>query len=151
MTSADEKLPQWFRLRTNDMDTPAGRYMLAGGSTSDWASYGRWFALRQILATTPGAYVDVSDQRQLRALARQLGFSGPKACRTWLDALAHCGAIAATDYETGEVTDPDVYNQQMQYVESVKRARRNGSKSGAARPPDDQGGKEADPGTDAGA
>ena len=126
MTSADDKLPQWIRLRTNDWDSPAGRYMLAGGRTSDWADYGRWFALRQLLATTPGAYIDASNARQLGALARQLGFSSPRACRAWLGALAECGAISPADWgERGWVVDVDVSNQQGSYQDRVRVNRSN--------------------------
>lgn len=126
MTSADDKLPQWIRLRTNDWDSPAGRYMLAGGRTSDWADYGRWFALRQLLATTPGAYIDASNARQLGALARQLGFSSPRACREWLGALAECGAISPDDWgERGWVVDVDVSNQQSSYQDRVRVNRSN--------------------------
>lgn len=132
MTSADDKLPQWIRLRTNDWDSPAGRYMLAGGRTADWADYGRWFALRQLLATTPGAYIDASNPRQLGALARQLGFSSPRACRAWLEALVECGAISPADWEeSGWVVDVDVANQQISYRERVRVNRSN--RSGAGR------------------
>lgn len=126
VTSADDKLPQWIRLRTNDWDSPAGRYMLAGGRTSDWADYGRWFALRQLLATTPGAYVDASNQRHLGALARQLGFASPRACRSWLEALVECGAVSRTDWEEdGWVVDVDVANQQASYQDRVRVNRSN--------------------------
>lgn len=122
----DEKYPQWIRMRTNDYDTPAGRYILAGGSTSDWANYGRWFALRQILATTPLALVDVSNPRQLGALSRQLGFSGPKACRSWLQALAECDAINRDLFERrGLVTDDDICGALDSYQAMCRTNRRN--------------------------
>lgn len=122
----DEKYPQWVRMRTNDYDTPAGRYILAGGSTSDWANYGRWFALRQILATTPLAVVDVSNQRQLGALARQLGFTGPKACRSWLQALAECDAIDREALEgRGLVLDGDIFEALQSYQAMCRTNRRN--------------------------
>ena len=138
MTSADEKLPQWIRLRTNDWDSPAGRYMLAGGRTSDWADYGRWFALRQLLATTPGAYIDASNPRQLGALARQLGFPSPRACLAWLEALVECGAVSRTDWEeNGWVVDVDVANQQDSYRDRVRVNRSN--RSGRSRRAADAG------------
>ena len=124
MSGADERMPGWLRFSTNDMGTPAGRYMLAGGTTADWAAYGRWFALRQLLATTPGAYVDVSDRRMLGSLARQLGL-GPKACRDWLAALARCGAISSEDWAAGIVADADVANQCEAYRARVATNRRN--------------------------
>lgn len=131
----DEKFPQWIRMRTNDMDTPAGRYILAGGSTSDWANYGRFFALRQVLATTPGAIVDVSNPRMLGSLARQLGFSGPKACRSWLAALAECDAIDREMLEErGQILVMDVYEAQQSYQSMCRTNRRN--KTGA--PPADE-------------
>lgn len=133
MPWADDKLPQWIRVRTNDWDSPAGRYMLAGGRTSDWADYGRWFALRQLLATTPDAYIDVSNARQLGALSRQLGFSGPRACEAWMGALAECGAISAGDYgERRWVVDPDVSNQQAAYRDRCRTNRANKSSAGRA-------------------
>ena len=141
MTSADDKLPQWIRVRTNDWDSPAGRYMLAGGRTSDWADYGRWFALRQLLATTPGAYIDASNPRQLGALARQLGFSSPRACRAWLEALVECGAIDSTDWEeSGWVVDVDVSNQQISYRDRVRVNRSNRSGAGGRRVEADESG-----------
>lgn len=141
MTSADEKLPQWIRVRTNDWDSPAGRYMLAGGRTSDWADYGRWFALRQILATTPGAYIDASNPRQLGSLARQLGFSSPARCRSWLEALAECEAIDRGDWEvSGWVVDIDVTNQQAAYRDRVRVNRSNRSGGGRARAEADETG-----------
>lgn len=139
MTSADEKLPQWIRLRTNDWDSPAGRYMLAGGRTSDWADYGRWFALRQLLATTPGAYIDASNPRQLASLARQLGFASARACRSWLEALVECGAISREDWEQeGWVVDVDVANQQVSYQARARVNRSNRSGSGKARDTSDE-------------
>lgn len=133
MTSADEKLPQWMRVRTNDWDTPAGRYLLAGGGTQNWADYGRWFALRQMLATTPDAYIDASDDRRMGALTRQLGFSSRAACRRWVESLAACDAISAADWEgRGWVTDPDVSEQQRAYAARVitNRANRRGGRKG---------------------
>lgn len=113
--SVSERFPQWIRLRTNDVDTPAGRYILAGGSTADWANYGRLLALRQFLATTPGAAIDVSDQRMLGSLARQLGMSA-RSCRSWLQALAECDAIDREMLEErGLVFDGDVYEAQLSY------------------------------------
>lgn len=119
---ADERFPPWLRFSTNDMGSAAGRYMLAAGTTANWADYGRWFALRQILATTPGAAVDASNARLLGSLGRQLGL-GIKACRSWLAALAECGAISAEDWADGIVCDPDVFNQQEAYQAKVRAGR----------------------------
>ena len=117
---ADERFPPWLRFSTNDMGSAAGRYMLAAGTTANWADY----ALRQILATTPGAAVDASNARLLGSLGRQLGL-GIKACRSWLAALAECGAINAEDWASGIVCDPDVFNQQEAYQNRVRVNRRN--------------------------
>lgn len=138
-SGVDEKFPQWIRMRTNDFDSPAGRYILAGGSTSDWANYGRYFALRQILATTPGAAVDVSNQRMLGSLARQLGFSGPKACRSWLEALAECDAIDREMLEgRGQVLVGDVWDAQQSYQSMCRTNRRNKMRAEATDGPRDE-------------
>lgn len=138
-SGVDEKFPQWIRMRTNDFDSPAGRYILAGGSTSDWANYGRYFALRQILATTPGAAVDVSNQRMLGSLARQLGFSGPKACRSWLEALAECDAIDREMLEgRGQVLVGDVWDAQQSYQSMCRTNRRNKMRAATADGPRDE-------------
>lgn len=138
-SGVDEKFPQWIRMRTNDFDSPAGRYILAGGSTSDWANYGRYFALRQILATTPGAAVDVSNQRMLGSLARQLGFSGPKACRSWLEALAECDAIDREMLEgRGQVLVGDVWDAQQSYQSMCRTNRRNKMRTATADGPRDE-------------
>lgn len=136
----DEKYPQWIRLRSNDYDTPAGRYILAGGSTTDWANYGRWCVLRQILATTPYALMDVSNPRQLGSLARQLGFSGPKACRSWLVALAECDAIDREALEErGWVLVGDISDALQAYQEMCRTNRRNkvGRSVGTSNEPTD--------------
>lgn len=132
--AVDDRFPQWVRFRTNDMDTPAGRYMLAGGSVSDWADYGRWFALRQVLATTPGAALDVSDARMLGALARQLSFASARRCREWLDALSACGAIDRECYEGRSVVlDADMFEAQQSYQSRVRSNREKGAKGGRPR------------------
>lgn len=138
-SGVDEKFPQWIRMRTNDFDSPAGRYILADGSTSDWANYGRYFALRQILATTPGAAVDVSNQRMLGSLARQLGFSGSKACRSWLEALAECDAIDREMLEgRGQVLVGDVWDAQQSYQSMCRTNRRNKMRAATADGPRDE-------------
>lgn len=125
-TGVDEKFPQWIRMRTNDMDSPAGRYILAGGSTTDWANYGRYFALRQILATTPAAVIDVSNPRMLGSLSRQLGFSGSKSCRSWLEALAECDGIDREMLEErGQILVEDVWVAQQSYQSMCRTNRRN--------------------------
>lgn len=133
--SISERFPQWIRLRSNDTDTPAGRYILAGGSTADWANYGRLQALRQFLATTPGASIDVSDQRMLGSLARQLGMSA-RSCRSWLQALAECDAIDREMLEErGLVFDCDIFEAQVAYQSRCSTNARNRAR--AARDADD--------------
>lgn len=133
-SAVDDKFPQWIRVRTDDMDTPAGRYMLASGTVSDWADYGRWFALRQVLATTPGALLDVSDARVLGAVSRQLSFPTARRCREWLDALAACDAIDRELYEARSVVfDSDVAEAQQSYQARVRMNRRKGAMGGRPR------------------
>lgn len=133
--AADERFPAWLRFSTNDMGSAAGRYMLASGTTANWADYGRWFALRQILATTPGGAIDASNARLLGSLGRQLDM-GIKACRAWLQSLADVGAISPADWERGVVCDPDVFDQQEAYQNRVRVNRRNreGSSNVATNP-----------------
>lgn len=136
--TSEDRFPQWIRVPTSDWDSAAGRYMLAGGSQSNWADYGRWCALRQILATTKGAFVDVTNDRQLGALSRQLGFASRRACRSWLDALAECEAISPPDYAEGLVVSLDVAAQQRNYVDRVETNRRNRSRARPSDPGGDQ-------------
>lgn len=96
-----EKFPQWVKFRTDDMGGPVGRYVIGPGDDAGWASYGRFFALRQMLATTPQAYIDVSDARSLGYLSRTLGFSRPARCREWLEMLVCCDAIDAEAWGRG--------------------------------------------------
>ncbi len=93
--SMDEKYRQWMRIRTNDFQTPQGRYVRSGGTAASWADYGRWMTRRQILAKSPCATLDVSDQHELCGMARELGFSTPRRCLDFLGVLASCDAIDA--------------------------------------------------------
>ena len=135
----EERFPPWMRVSTRDMDSTAGRYMLAGGSQSDWADYGRWFALRQILSTTPGACLDAGNPRILGSLARQLGFGGQRRCREWLQSLSECGAIDRGSWdECGEVVDAEIYNSLASYqsrcrTNALNKAGRKGNDSATSR------------------
>lgn len=130
--AADDKSPRWIRISTSDWDSPVGRYVLAGGSSSDWAAYGRWCALRQLLASSPMGYVDVSDPRCLGSLARQLGL-GQRACRTWLGVLADCGGIDREALEErGWVVDGDIYDQAQSYRSQCEQNRRNRARTRSA-------------------
>lgn len=131
--SVDEKYPQWMRIRTNDFQTPQGRYVLSGGTAASWADYGRWVALRQMLAQSPGATLDVSDQRELRGLARELGFSTPRRCMEFLEVLASCDAIDAELLARGTVADADVLAAQQSYQSRLRANRSNARRGGRPR------------------
>lgn len=140
MAEVTEKFPQWIRFRTNDMSGPEGRYIIGLGDEAGWASYGRYFALRQMLATSPEGYIDVSDARSLGYLTRTLGFSRTQRCREWLDALAVCGGIDMECWsERGWVLDGSMQEQLMSYQSRCRTLAKNGSKGG--RPPKDGGEK----------
>ena len=131
--SVDDKYPQWMRIRTNDFQTPQGRYVLSGGTAASWADYGRWVALRQMLAQSPGATLDVSDQRELRGLARELGFSTPRRCLEFLQVLASCDAIDAELLARGTVADADVLAAQQSYQARLRTNRSNARRGGRPR------------------
>lgn len=128
-----EKFPQWVKFRTDDMGGPVGRYVIGPGDDAGWASYGRFFALRQMLATTPQAYIDVSDARSLGYLSRTLGFSRPAKCREWLEMLVCCDAIDAEAWGRGWVLEGSMWDQQEQYKSRCRQLSKNGAKGG--RPP----------------
>lgn len=125
----EERFPRWVRLRTDEYHQPEGRYVIgAKTSTSGWADYGRWQALKQILATTPGAVVRVGDKRELAWLAAELGFaSGPKLM-AFLSVLADAGAIDRECLDRGEVFDVAVYEHQQAYQSRARVNRKNGAK-----------------------
>lgn len=131
--SVDDKYPQWVRIRTNDFQTPQGRYVLSGGTTASWADYGRWVALRQMLAQSPGATIDVSDQRELRGLSRELGFPTPRRCLDFLGVLATCDAIDPELLARGTVADADVLSAQQSYQARVMANRSNARRGGRPR------------------
>lgn len=131
--SVDDKYPQWMRIRTNDFQTPQGRYVLSGGTAASWADYGRWVALRQMLAQSPGATLDVSDQRELRGLARELGFSTPRRCLDFLQVLASCDAIDPELLARGTVADADVLAAQQSYQSRLRANRSNARRGGRPR------------------
>jgi len=128
--AADDKCPPWIRVSTHDMTSIAGRYILGGKSVKEWADYGRYFALMQLIARTPGGYIDVSDDRRLRSLATDLAMS-PKACRDWLSTLVEGSAIDRESYEVAkQVTITDVYNFVEAYQSKARANRRNGAAGG---------------------
>ena len=131
--SCDDRCPPWIRVSTSNMTTVEGRYILGGRSAREFADYGRYFALIQLVARTPQGYIDVGDARRLKSLAADLGMT-PKACRDWLAVLVEGGAIDAECYEArGWVFMPDVYNQVQSYQGQVAANRRNGAKGGRPR------------------
>ena len=131
MAEVSEKFPQWVHFRTNDMSGPEGRYIIGLGDEAGWASYGRYFALRQMLATSPLGYIDVSDARSLGYLTRSLGFARPKACREWLDMLAVAGGIDMELWSGRQwVLDASMQEQLTSYQSRCRTLRRNGEKGG---------------------
>ena len=87
--SADDKRLKWLRVSTADMTSPEGRYILGGKSTKEWADYGRYFALLQLMASSPEGTIDVSDARRLKSLAVELSMT-PAACKEWLAHRSIC-------------------------------------------------------------
>ena len=114
------------------MTSQEGRYILGGKSAKEWADYGRWFALLQLMARTQEGYIDVSDPRRLKSLAVDLALT-PKACRDWLGVLVDGGAIEQESYDVGRVLVPDVYNSVQSYKSQVRANKRNGAKGGRPR------------------
>lgn len=121
---APQRQPRWIKVPCDEVSTELGRHIIAGGSRSNWADYGRYLALRELLMTTEGAIVRLG-AREAGALARHLGFSGAKALRSWLDMLAECGAISAADWAEGAVCVPDVSAQRDAYVRKCRVVSRN--------------------------
>ncbi len=131
--SVDDKCPPWIRVSTTNMTSAEGRYILGGKSAKEWADYGRYFALIQLIARSPQGYIDVSDERRLRSLAVDLALT-PKACTTWLNVLLKGGVIDAESYEqAGRVCMPDVYNAVTAYQTQIRVNRKNGAKGGRPR------------------
>lgn len=119
----DERYPVWVRMRTDDVETDAARHLLADGRQADWASYGRYCALRLRLSRSPGSVVDLGDEPMVRALARELCLS-PRALRAWLDGLAACGGIDAEAWAEGRVLVYDIWQQGERYRERVELNRK---------------------------
>ena len=130
--SADDRYPHWIRVNSDDMTSEEGRYILGGKSTQEWADYGRYFALMQLLARTTGARLHVKDERLLKSLSVDLSMT-PKACVSWLDMLGECGAINPLDYAEGYVTIDDVTCAVLDFQDTVRRNKRNGAKGGRPR------------------
>ena len=141
--SADDKYPQWIRVSTHDMTSPAGRYVLGARTAKDWANYGRWFALQQILASMPGSALDVSAPERLKSLAYDLSMTAG-ACSAWLDLLAAGGAIDTEAYQTRRIVCvPDIINAVVSYQSRVATNRRNGRRGGRKPSPDAEGTQDA--------
>lgn len=131
--SVDDRCPQWIRVSTLDMTSPEGRYILGGKSVREWADYGRWFALLQLVARSPEGYIDVADARRLKSLAADLAMT-TKACREWLAVLVEGGAIDSEMYEQRSwVCVTDVFDAVQSYKVQVRVNKRNGSKGGRPR------------------
>lgn len=130
--SADDRYPHWIRVNSDDMTSEEGRYILGGKSTQEWADYGRYFALMQLLSRTTGARLNVGDPRLLKSLASDLGMTA-KACVTWLDMLSTSGVLNPNDYAEGYVTIDDVTCAVLDFQDTVRRNKRNGAKGGRPR------------------
>jgi len=130
--SADDKCPPWIRVNTSDMLSQEGRYILGGRTTKEWADYGRYFALLQLLARSPEARIYVEDERLLKSLSVDLNMT-PKSCRAWLDDLDAIGVLNSNDYADGYVMIDDVTNAVSDYLSQVRRNRENGAKGGRPR------------------
>lgn len=123
--SADDKCPQWIRVSTHDMTSSAGRYILGARTQKDWANYGRWFALMQLLASTPESVIDVSTPQRLKSIAHELAMT-PKACEEWLGTLSESGAIDTEAYDAKRLLFvPDVYDAVQSYQTRVRVNRQN--------------------------
>ena len=132
---ADDRCPHWIRVNTDDMTSAEGRYILGGKSSREWADYGRYFALMQILARSPEARLHVADERLLKSLAVDLGMT-PRACTEWLEVLGTSGILNPVDYGQGYVTIDDVSRAVIDFQDTVRRNKRNGSKGGRPRKTD---------------
>ena len=128
--AADDKTPQWIRVSTHDMTSSAGRYILGSRTAKEWADYGRWFALMQILAQMPESVIDVSEDARLKSLAYDLSMTA-KACGEWLGRLSAAGAIDTECYEQRRVVCvPDILTAVSAYQTKVNVNRRNGARGG---------------------
>lgn len=127
-----QKLPGWFRISARDYESPVGSYLIGDGREAGWAEYGRWVALRGILLETPGAAIDISDERAANALARRLGTDAnglfDMCCH-----LAAMGAIMPADWDRLVVVDGEIWNVQNSFAEKCRKLSENGRKGG--RPP----------------
>lgn len=131
--SADDRCPPWIRLSTDNMTSIEGRYILGGKSNREWADYGRYIGLMQLIARTPEGFIDVSDERRLKSLSVDLAMT-PKACKGWLEVLVDGGAIEREAYEAKRwVCIADVYNHVQAYQTQVRVNKRNGAKGGRPR------------------
>ena len=131
--SASDKFPQWIRVSTSDMTSAEGRYILGGKSQREWADYGRWFALLQLVARSPEGYIDVGDQRRLKSLAADLALT-PKGCKEWLSVLVEGGAIDRDAFVSKcWICVPCVFNDVQAFRSQVRVNRINGAKGGRPR------------------
>lgn len=104
----------WWKVRTDDADTPEGRYLLGRRTAKDWANYGRWVALRGFLTACNSAAIDHRDARAMDALGCQLGLS-KKQLADFVKLLLDAGAINREEYEAGFIVCDDVTRQWAKY------------------------------------
>lgn len=130
------RMPEWWRIASRDHESPTGSYLIGDGREAGWAEYGRWVALRGILLETPGACVDISDERAANALARRLGTDAnglfDLCCH-----LAAMGAIMPDDWDRMEVCVADIWNVQNSYLEKCRKLSDNGRKGGRGNKKED--------------
>lgn len=136
--SANDKFPQWMRVSTSDAQSETGRYILGGKTNKDWANYGRWQALLQLLHRSPGGCLDVSDPQRFRSLTQELfgaaGTAAVKTCRLFLALLVDAGALDRESYEKKDwLTNNDAYEAYQSYQTQVRANRRNGKRGGRPR------------------
>ena len=128
-TTTETRYASWYKIRVDDHETPEGSYLIGDGRESGWAMYGRYVALRGILMRTPGAVIDLTDQRAANALARRLDMSADELFDMCCS-LATMGAITAGDWDRLTVCVPEIWNVQNSYEEKCRKLRENGRKGG---------------------
>lgn len=131
-TTTETRYPSWYKIRVDDHETPEGSYLIGDGREGGWADYGRWVALRGILMRTPGAAIDLTDQRAANALARRLDMT-PDELFEMCCALATMGAIMPEDWDRMVVCEPQIWNVQNSYEAKCRKLRANGMKGGRPR------------------
>lgn len=127
MASADDRVLRWVRYRSDDYDTSESGWLIGEGKQAGWADYGRWVAMRGILARTLGAAIDLGDARMAASVAKRLGTTA-RGLSALCDALCGLGAIDADEWGRRVLVVPDVLNAQIEYQARCRRNRDNVAK-----------------------